>query len=139
MSSGESSPKKSKMCVVNAYYLYEMKSPGREFQEAQSVSCRLGAFSVGRRKSGIRGFALPVLPAWLGEFQNPVGKWVGLSGNSTLRKGQEGTKGNPWDQGWICWRRKEGRHKLCIHICSDQITFSPLLMPGCRKQVWEGM
>lgn len=86
--------------------------------------------------------ALPVLPAWLGGFQNPGWKWVGLSEVpvcAALGKGQEGAKGSPQDQGWICWKRKEGGHKLWVHVqVAAQIkTFSPLFLTKCRKMDME--
>lgn len=76
-----------------------MRSPGREFQELQ-------AWCIINGQKEIRNCF-----AWLGEF---LGRWVGLSGSSHF--GTEGTRGNPWDQGGVFWKRKGGGHKLCIHM-----------------------
>lgn len=115
-----------------------MKSPGREFQELQSVCCRFGALSMDKGNQG-SGMCF----TWLGEFQNPLGKWLGpvqVPVCASVRKGQEGSKGNPWDQGWICWQRKEGEHKVCIHteVAAQVNTFFPLFMTRCRKIGVEG-
>lgn len=107
-----------------------MKSPEKRIRG--TAECLLQPWCIihGQEEIWDQECAVPVLPAWLGEFQNPDWKWVGLSGSSCLCLSEEGPGRDQVEStgsGMDLLEEEKRRTQTvgsCLGGCSDQHFFS---------------